>query len=46
MEALDAALADPTVYRDGDKVKSLHSERALLQGRLSELEDEWLRRAS
>jgi ATP-binding cassette subfamily F protein 3 len=46
MEALDAALADPTVYRDGDKVKSLHAERALLQGRLSELEDEWLRRAS
>ena len=46
MEALDAALADPAVYRDGDKVKRLNEERSSLQARLSELEDEWLRRAS
>jgi predicted nuclease with TOPRIM domain len=46
MEALDAELADPTVYRDGDKVRRLNEERSTLQARLSELEDEWLRRAS
>ena len=46
MEALDAELADPAIYRDGDKVKRLNEERSSLQARLSELEDEWLRRAS
>jgi len=46
MEALDADLADPAVYRDGDKVKRLNEERSSLQARLSELEDEWLRRAN
>ncbi|MEY4102893.1 MAG: putative transporter ATP-binding protein YheS, partial [Planctomycetota bacterium] len=46
MELIDRELADPAVYRDGDKVKRLNEERSVLQTRLSELEDEWLRRAS
>ena len=41
----DATLADPDVYRDGDKVKKLRDKRDSLTRELGPLEEEWTRRA-
>jgi ATP-binding cassette subfamily F protein 3 len=42
---LDRELADPDIYRDGQKVRKLQSQRERLQSELSPLEAEWARRA-
>ena len=42
---VDKELADPDVYRDSDRVKSLQDQRETLQGELTPLESEWERRA-
>jgi len=42
---IDARLADPEVYTDGEQVKTLSTQRQELIDELSPLEKEWLRRA-
>lgn len=41
---IDATLADPGVYRDGAKVRSLQQQREQLATELGPVEEEWLRR--
>ncbi len=45
IEAIDGELADPDVYRDGEKVRRLQAKRDKLQARLIPLEEEWVARA-
>jgi ATP-binding cassette subfamily F protein 3 len=42
--AVDQQLADPGIYRQGDKVKRLQGEREKLAKELAPYEEEWLRR--
>jgi len=42
---LDKQLANPDIYRDGDKVKKLQQQREDAATKLTPLEDEWARRA-
>jgi ATP-binding cassette subfamily F protein 3 len=41
---IDATLADPKVYEDGDRVRELHQQREQLQSELTPLEEEWTER--
>lgn len=43
---VDQALADPDIYRDGQKVKQLQDKRVKLTNELTPLEEEWARRAA
>ncbi|QNN24477.1 ABC-F family ATP-binding cassette domain-containing protein [Planctomycetales bacterium ZRK34] len=45
LAAVDEQLADPEVYRDGEKVRRLQQQRDKLAVELEPLEEEWLRRA-
>ena len=45
LKEIDQTLADPQVYRDGGKVKSLQDRRDALAAELEPLEEEWMRRA-
>jgi len=45
LQDVDGQLADPQVYRDGDRVRDLQQLRKQLQAKLEPLEEEWLRRA-
>ena len=45
IEEIDGELADPDVYRDGEKMKRLQGKREKLQARLVPLEEEWVARA-
>ncbi len=42
---IDFSMNDPSVYTDGDKMKSLQDERAALRDQLEPLETEWLTRS-
>ncbi|MBI1370186.1 MAG: ATP-binding cassette domain-containing protein [Planctomycetes bacterium] len=42
---IDAQLADPNIYRDGQKVRELQQQREKIIDELSSLEEEWLRRS-
>ena len=42
---IDQELADPDIYRDGQKVKQLQDQRTKLATKLTPLEEEWSRRA-
>ena len=46
IEEIDERVADPEVYRDGEKCKGLQRERAELAQSLSPLEAEWAQRAA
>jgi ATP-binding cassette subfamily F protein 3 len=45
MSEIDARMADPAVYVDGAKMKSLQVERAHAERELQEFEEQWLRLA-
>ncbi len=45
LKEIDETLADPQVYRDGGKVKSLQDRRDAVAAELVPLEEEWMRRA-
>jgi ATP-binding cassette subfamily F protein 3 len=45
LAAVDAQLADPDIYRDGEKVRKLQEQREQLRGKLEPLEAEWASRA-
>ncbi|MEX2215453.1 MAG: ABC-F family ATP-binding cassette domain-containing protein [Phycisphaeraceae bacterium] len=44
LSEIDTSLADPDIYKDGSKVKSLQDRRAAAAAELEPLEEEWLRR--
>ena len=43
LAALDPQLADPEVYRDGDRVRAIEAERSRLQSELDRLYRDWER---
>jgi hypothetical protein len=43
---IDQQLADPDIYRDGDRVRALQKRRSQLAKELAPLEEEWLRRGT
>jgi ATP-binding cassette subfamily F protein 3 len=45
LAGLDQQLADPNIYRDGEKVRKLQSQRDTLKAELTPLEEEWASRA-
>lgn len=45
LEEIDFELANPDVWRDGDKVKTLQQKREQLAEKLAPLEEEWLSRS-
>ncbi|MFA9477626.1 ABC-F family ATP-binding cassette domain-containing protein [Phycisphaerales bacterium AB-hyl4] len=45
LRKIDAELSDSAVVRDGERIKSLQSERETVQAELTPLEEEWASRA-
>lgn len=41
-ERLEAALADPALYADGDRIGALSAEYARVCARLEEVEEAWI----